>query len=98
MVQDLIYEYKEKSGFDVAQDVLVTMVNCLVLKEGRHVVGEACDQVSTDFVVEKFWYKNLTLRGMMNLDRKFCLPGYPGGRHPEDVLELIMCAQKTSIF
>ena len=66
------------------------MVDCVVLKEGRGVVGEACDQVSTDFVVEKFWYKNLTLRGRMNLDRKFCLPG--------DVLELITCAQKTSIF
>ena len=74
------------------------MVDCLVLKEGRRVVGEACDQVSTDFVVEKFWYKNLALRGIMSLDRKFCLPGYPRRRHPEDVLELITFAQKTSIF
>ena len=98
MVQNWIYESKEKSGFDVAQDVLVTMVDCLVLKEGRRVVGEACDQVSTDFVVEKFWYKNLALRGIMSLDRKFCLPGYPRRRHPEDVLEVITFAQKTSIF
>ena len=89
MVQHSICKRKEKSGFDVAQDVLVTMVDCLVPKEGQRVVGEACDQVSTDFVVEKFWYKNLTLRGIMNLDRKFCLPGYPRRRHPDDVLQLI---------
>ena len=34
----------------------------------------------------------------MSLDRKFCLPGYPRRRHPEDVLEVITFAQKTSIF
>ena len=54
MVQNQICKSEEKSGFDVAQDVLVTMVDCPVLKEGRHEVGEACDQVSTEFVVQKF--------------------------------------------